>query len=228
MRGQSLSIRTCIATTALLCAASASAVPVLDQSFEELGSATGGSQGIAQTFTVTVTGTLTGLDIFTQQLTGVSLGILATTGGAPTPFSTALGVMPLPNVPFSTFGDWLSVDLTPLNLSVTAGDVLAWALLGGQAQIKGNDFLVPGDRYTGGAAFSGRRVLLSPPGQFPPVFSPFGEAWVPASSQFTIDHAFRTYVEPVAVPEPPTFALLALALVAAFFPRRSGGRAHSA
>lgn len=220
MRRPSISIRACFCAGVLL-AGNAFAIPVLDQSFEEHTSATGGAQGIAQTFTVGVTGTLTRLDIFAQQLTGVSLGILATAGGAPAPFSTARGVVSLPNLPFDSFGDWLSVDLTALNLSVTAGDVLAWALLGGQAQVKGNDFLVPGDRYTGGAAFTGRRVLLSAPGQFPPVFSPFGEAWAPSSNpQFTLDQAFRTYVEPVAVPEPPTIALLALALVASLFRRR--------
>ena len=111
--------------------------------------------------------------------------------------------------------------MTSLNLSVTAGDLLAWAVLGGQAQVKGNNFLVPGDRYTGGAAFANNRVLLSPPGTFPPVFSAQGEFWRPASNEtFTFDQAFRTYVEPVAVPEPPIVALVALGMVAFLFRRR--------
>lgn len=208
MNNSSRSLRATVALSIVVASAGARASPILDQSFEENISATGGSQGIAQTFTVGVTGTLTRVDIFAEQLTAISLGILGTTGGVPTPFSAALGTVPLTDIPFTGFGSWVSVDVSALNISVTSGDLLAWALVGTQAQVGGSDFLVPGDRYTGGEAFSGRTIVITP-GK-PPVFFPPGEVWAPAlASPLVVDLAFHTYVEPTAVPEPSTLALLA-------------------
>lgn len=208
MNNSSRSLRAIVALGIAVASAGAGATPILDQSFEEHISATGGGQGIAQTFTAGVTGTLTRVDIFAEQLTAISLGILGTTGNVPTPFSVALGTVPLADMPFTGFGSWVSVDVSALDISVTSGDLLAWALVGTQAQVGGSDFLVPGDRYTGGEAFGGRTIVITP-GQ-PPVFFPPGEVWAPAlAPPLVVDLAFRTYVEPRTVPEPSTLALLA-------------------
>lgn len=137
-----------------------------------------------QTFTVGLTGQLTTIELSLANVgEDTQLEIVTTSGGTPT--TNVLGAADVPEQPSNTAMD-LTVDLTPISLSVTAGDVLGFRFtefLGAKASY--SDFSQPD--YTGGR-------LFSPPTE--------------------LDLFFRTYVNTSAggssVPEPSSFALLGL------------------
>lgn len=201
---------------------SARAVPVLDQSFEAFNGASGFVQGVAQTFEVGITGTLTRVEIPVQGLTGVTFGILPTTvAGAPTPFSQALATVALADYPFNGLGfDWIGIDLTPFDIQVTAGELLAWSLIGGPTQLMAGLGFDGSDPYSGGSSYSS--VVLIP--GFPPIRLPPGAAWQnDRPGGFDADNGFRVYVEPAAVAEPATILLLGVGSLALAWTRRRRG-----
>ncbi len=134
----------------MLVAASAQAIPVLDQeSTGPLNGSGSGSHGTdfgrAQTFTVGVDGVLSTIMFLGAGSFSDRLDILSTAGGVP------VGGSPSDSTVLGTVhtgvaqGDWLSYDVSALNISVAVGDVLAFKVWAGHRSTSGS--------YSGGAAY---------------------------------------------------------------------------
>ena len=148
-----------------------------------------------QSFTVGVGGFLDGLDLQVMQSDApdvptdpLVLSILGTTGGIPD-FNQNLGSVSLPASSIPTFdnfmtGDFIRFDVSGLNIAVTPGDVLSFAV--SYPTGSGSYFIYDSesDIYAGGTSF---------------VFGPLDGFFAETSPR---DLGFRTIV---AVPEPSAF-----------------------
>jgi hypothetical protein len=181
----------------------ATSAPILDQSFIPFPANPTPFLGIgldssgAQTFTVGITGILTEIDVFIQRngpiLSDLHLDVRPTVNGVPTANdSAALGSVTLPTPILGTTPSFIAFDFSSLDIRVSQDDLLA-IVLSGNAQWFGNF----GDPYPRGASFF--RFL-------PNDFSP--------SHDGSVDVGFRTFVEPLPMPEPCTVVLLSAAIFA--------------
>lgn len=175
------------------------AASMLDQAFEGewIGEAHNGILYRAQTFTVGLSGLLTGFEVYMNGPGGTSdFEIWSTAGGAPEAIpGTALAAG---TVSFGASEAWVAADLSASSLNVTAGDVLALVQIGGNSTGSGSWF-VGANGYAGGAAFI--TTTSAPSG-----------AWVNVGEDFL----FRTFVDPdavAAVPLPPALYLFGSGLL---------------
>lgn len=208
-------VASCIVAVMLLCGpGKAYAIPVLDQSFN--GPLSGGGIGstapMAQTFTVGLSGVLTGVDlqIGPGPSNSVAVEILSTNLGVPVDFAP-LASLSVPN-PNNLFA-FTHFDFSSFGIAVNAGDMLAIGVrsldptmgvgFNGSSASQG----VP--MYNGGSGWS----RTGP-----------GNTWQLVSSLFPTvgeeDFHFRTYIEAgaanggtSAVPEPSTLLLLGSGMV---------------
>jgi hypothetical protein len=168
---------------------------------DEVSAGFGGTQNLAQTFTVGITGTLTEVDVSVERFnfdppTGtLYLQIRGTTGGVPNAdpsylLQASVSESTLPLAP--NFG-FVSFDVSSAGLQVTQGEQLAIVLLAPDFANPVNWIGVQGDQYPAGGAF----VEQEPD---------FG--WVP-SPVSGADLGFQTFVSPV--PEPSTLVMSSLA-----------------
>lgn len=200
------------AAMTLAYAAPSSAAPILDQSFdafrpgENRAAAILSDQEIGQTFTSSISGQLTRIDLqisrisFDLPTSDLLFDILPTSNGRfPTGPAIVSGSIARDSVPTFFSSDlFVTVDLTALNILVEAGDSLAILLRNPNPGGYGWLEVFRGD-YAGGNS-----LIRQPPD---PIFG-----FVPL-----LDQGFRTFVDPgddiVQVPEPGTFALLGLGLL---------------
>lgn len=192
------------------------AAPIVDQEFDPAG--VGASQGLwslttdAQTFTVGITGILTGFDLLmhkpsaTTSPNDINWGFQSTTSGLPDGSVLSSGILALADGPTTTnTNEFVHIDLTA-GFGVTAGDVLAIVLNGTASHpdpvLRWQGGFNTGATYAGGEALKFR----------------FG-AWVPAHTTEAIDWGFRTYVE-TDIPEPSIIALFVAGLFGSGFARR--------
>jgi hypothetical protein len=198
----------CFALAALHVAPPVEATPILDQSFDApsfLNYGFGGDIGLAQTFTVGVTGVLTQVDVEIRRDAGIPdllLDIRPTIEGVPVASDAdALASFVIPSAGVPTDAAFLSTDLSAAQIAVSLGDVLAIVLR------------APGP---GGPLNYSWQGSISPPlyGSGSGFFRGGGSpVWFPASSGPT-DFSFQTFVEPAAVPEPSTLLLFLLGISA--------------
>ena len=194
-------------TFSLTISKSTYATSIIDQSFDAVAAGSYGGlniqsdQELAQTFTVGISGILSGVDLQVRRSNAslpdqnLLFDVRPTIGGIPV-VDDSLALVSLPisvsDVPIFApiTDDYVSVDLNPFSIFVTSGDVLAITLrYPGSGSYVWLDKI--GDLYTSGALFSRR-------------FSPaWGEA-MPSS-----DAGFRT----TTIPEPATMLLLGTGLV---------------
>ena len=167
---------TAAAAALMLVTTGAKAIPVLDQentgtAIDMVDGSSGTDRGRAQTFTVGVNGVLSTIEFLTGTGFSDRLDILSTFEGVP------FGGGPLTPTVLGTVqtgvkqGNWLSYDVSALNISVTAGDVLAFKIWAGSAFNSG--------AYTGGGAY----FFVTLPGV---------NTWLSSGDS---DLIFRTYVE---------------------------------
>jgi hypothetical protein len=179
----------------------ATSAPILDQSFDPVPANQTPFLGIgldssgAQTFTVGITGILTEVDVFIQRngpiLSDLHLDVRPTINGIPTGNdSAALGSVTLPMPALGTRPAFVNFDFSSLEIPISRDDVLA-IVLSGNAQWFGNF----GDLYPRGTSFF--RFL-------PNDFS--------LSHDGSVDVGFRTFVEPMPIPEPSTLVLISTAI----------------
>jgi hypothetical protein len=171
-------------------ASSASALPILDQSYTSsaLPGGVSSTEKLAQSFTVGLTGTLTSVDArFRTTQSSPLLVQIRNTNADGSPGSSVLGNVTLPGPMADSM--WRSIDFSSFGISVTSGDVLALFMEATYA----HPALV-GWRGSQAAGYAG------------------GRAWSNAGSGWEIvaqDFNFRTYVDDeVSVPEPATILLL--------------------
>ena len=158
----------------------------------------------AQTFTVGLTGQLTGVDvfIFRQSIATEDLivDVRATAGGVPIENNAAaLATVVIPRLSVPTTVGFLHVDLTPFALGVTAGDVLAIVLR--TASHGGPEYGWDGqttDPYPAGGHY-----FRNPSAGVP--------TWTLTDPSF--DVGFRTFVSIAAVPAVSEWGLAIMALV---------------
>lgn len=181
----------------------------------------GGTQNLAQTFTVGITGTLTEVDVSVERFafsppTGtLYLQIRTTTGGVPAadPSYLLQASVPESSLPIAGNYGFVAFDVASAGLQVTQGEQLAIVLLAPDFANPVSWIGVQGDHYPAGAAF----VEQEP-----------DYGWIPNGPSGT-DYGFQTYV--ASVPEPSTLTLLSIAGLAglAFAARRrtSLDRSHA-
>jgi len=199
-----LSLLTVIAV--VLSAGFGGATPILDANFTGAGTQnpqginTDAPQNAGQTFTVLNTGNLTSVGVevaFAGQTAdnNLNLSIFATTAGLPTGAPLTTTSLPFTSIPtsFPTAPPYTIFTLPGAGLPVTAGDVLAVVL---------DTISSPGYEWMmiDGAAFGGASI-----GGLGPPFSLVN----PPPNAFHL----TTFVDPLAVPEPGSFLLLAFGLV---------------
>lgn len=212
-----------LAAACLFSASTVYAVPVVDQQHattDDPANSTGVgivTFGLAQTFTVGITGTLTGVEFhglkFDNTTGDLTVDIRTTTSGAPqVSTGSALGTATVANALIAAYSpanatafSTLFVDFSAANIQVTAGDVLSFVLtspIGQEFSIQ-TDYL---DAYAGGSRWSQTSD---------------GNAFDELASA---DLTFRTFVDSAnRVPEPGGLALFALSLVALHALRRRRG-----
>ncbi|MEM9420690.1 MAG: PEP-CTERM sorting domain-containing protein [Planctomycetota bacterium] len=206
----------------------ASAAPLLDQEFDAFAAGSSGGatliprQILYQTFTVGLGGTLASVELQAQQdfdtpTDDLVVSILATSGGTPDP-ATVLGSVSVPPgaVPPADFSNvpFFSVDLSGLGIAVTPGEQLAIRLSQASADSRyfwyeAEDFVEeeegtppPSGFYAGGASFVGSDLASIP------------------FVNTRVDVGFRTFVEPVVIPEPTSAGLLSMLFLGAYARRR--------
>jgi hypothetical protein len=195
-----------IATALIATANAAHAAPVLDQS--TLGPDSGSSLtlppggAIAQTFTVGIAGELTGVAfrVLDRGRTGGALIAEIRTTAAGVPTSTVLASVSLdpsqvkdsiPSLPVGP-ADLDLIDLSLFDIQVSVGDVLALVLSIDVSSVGYSISALLPNSYDGGAAF----------GRGGTGFESFGGEDLP----------LQTFVEPFAVPEPASLALVLAAM----------------
>lgn len=189
------------------------AAPILDQELDSDEDATYIQPApvevdIAQTFTVGLSGTLDSIELKARR-DAATLPLLfelwPTVGGVPTPGALASVLVPASAVPVGY--DWISIDLKPYSIGVTAGDVLAIVLQTSDGEVL--------DPYI-------FRQGYDPAGLDYPAGSKFrrldGGAW---EDEVVLDLAFRSFL----VPEPSTVLLVGAGLAVLAAPRRRRPRA---
>jgi hypothetical protein len=191
----------------------ATSTPILDQSFDPVPATLTPFLGLgpgsfgAQTFTVGMTGVLTEVDVFIQRngpiLSDLYLDVRPVINGVPTENnSAALGSVTLPMPALDGTAAFVPFDFSSLEIRISEGDVLA-IVLSGYARWYGNF----GDPYPGGESFFLR---------FPNGFS--------LSHDGSVDVGFRTFVEPMPVPEPCTLALISAGILTTICYVKTAGR----
>ena len=205
---------------ALILSTPALAVPVVDQQNvftigQNNGFAAGEEQ--AQTFTVGISGQLTSIDIFLRaeiiafgpvfSTAPLTVRLLPTIAGAPdNDVSNALGEVIVAGGDLPTVHAFHNVDFSSFNINVTAGDEIAWQIIGNYSAP-----LRTGDTYTDGSRYCrGTEISCTTPN------------WLFLSGQ---DFGFRTYVErdTVEAPEPAALTILGMGLLGLGFARRRRG-----
>ncbi len=189
------------------------AAPILDQELDTDEDATyiqpaPVETDVAQTFTVGLNGTLDSIELKARR-DAATLPLLfelwPTIGGVPTPGALASVLVPPEAVPVSF--DWISIDLKPFSIDVSAGDVLAVVL-----QASAGEALDP---YV-------FRQGYDPAGLDYPAGSKFrrldGGAW---EDEVVLDLGFRSFM----VPEPSTALLIGSGLAGLVAPRRRQSQA---
>ena len=185
----------------------ANAAMVVDQS-NLTAEYTGGpaiGAGAAQTFTVGVTGILSGVDLQLDRFnptgseTSIEVSVMSTTPtGVPLAdlYTTTIDYAEIPDVPFSSTSiPLVNVDLSTAGLNVNSGDVLAIALSGPSTVWMQNDFFTT--EYTAGKPYR------------------FVGSWQTYSD--TVDFGFRTIVTTpsATIPEPMSASLFGLGVLGA-------------
>ena len=197
--------------------------PILDAAFEPGGTAIFGGviEGRfdgsfidqAQTFVVGTTGFLTSVEVLvdrTQDAADLLVDIRLLSAGIPSAFDG--GALLTASAPFLTvptrIPEWVAVTfLTPL--AVTTGDELALVLRTRPVFPSDQNYSWrgdTGDKYLNGHAF----VRSSGDGALWTALCGFDDCTVAANRA---DFGFRTYVDPLPVPEPSVAALLTIGLV---------------
>lgn len=183
---------------------------ILDQSFEQSSASTGfgvlNGESIyrAQTFTVGESGVLDHIEVLLRARTmpitlPVQMHLLSTVAGVPDTVLANASV-PASNIPVALSGivtpAWVSFDFNAFNITVTPGEVLAFAL---SVQTSGTESEVSGlfggnGGYAGGSTFTKQGL----------------GAWT--SDGNGLDYSLRTYVNVTnnVVPEPTSMSLFAL------------------
>lgn len=218
---RSLLLLTCGAVFVFLTTGSGQAAMLtLDQSFDasnDYFSYVDNQSVVAQTLTVGQTGLLSQVDLQIHKASADTTGdpiltILGTSVGVPDS-SNVLGSVSIPNSSISvdfgvSNGDFLSVDVSGLGISVIPGEVLALELTdpaGTGTYYWLDTSLFPGSTYPGGSEFT--RYASS-------------STWL---SEDPTDAGFQTWVAVTpAVPEPSTLMLLGIgcACLCGFGPKR--------
>jgi len=206
----------------VLSAGPASASPIVDQSFL----ATGNRQVVfpiialgvfAQTFTVGMTGILTGADFSMSGSTpgfgtvsDIRASVFAAVGGLPSGSALTTGLISGANISTSGFA-FAHTDFST-GLAVSPGQSLALVLGAASMSMSGS---VTWNGSSGAAAsYSGGAALI------------LGAGWGPLEPVSGADFGFRTYVDPASpVPEPGTAFLLVIGLAAVAVSRRFARRA---
>ena len=181
--------------------------------------ASGTSSEVGQTFTVGLSGTLDHIDVFMNRIDfgffqsgDAVLSVYNTAGGLPT--GSALATSVVLQADILTTPSFISFDVSPSAVQVSANDILAFGIT--STGSKGYGLSVATDNYSRGDAVD--RILNIPPDpwQFSTVFTPQGDV--------RSDHSFRTFV---SVPEPSTFAIAVVIAAAFSTARRTRSAAHS-
>jgi hypothetical protein len=160
----------------------------------------GGTQNLAQTFTVGITGTLSEVDVSVERFafsppTGtLYLQIRSTTAGVPAadPSFLVQASVPESSLPVAGNFGFVPFDVSSAGLQVTQGEQLAIVLLAPDFANPVSWIGVQGDFYPAGSAF----VEQEP-----------GFGWIPNGPSGT-DYGFQTFV---AIPEPSTLSMAGLA-----------------
>lgn len=180
------------------------AIPILDQSHDlspPQPDFLAAPFGIAQTFRVGISGTITRVDVLVRLIPSDRDLIIEL---RPTPQGGAIAsaTVPSEDIAVTQFVDtWLSVDIGFLGPSVVAGDELAIAMIQGSGGNNAANWFgtASGNLYGAGTAFNSGG-------------SPFFAGGA--------DFAFKTFVETEPIPEPSTALLIATGLVGLALRRR--------
>jgi hypothetical protein len=217
-------LRTCCIVFALILPHVRQALAVVDQQNVQVDVALGlsnvGAGNVvdwAQTFTVGLTGSLVGVDLWVTRYEVVTLPLLfdirRAQGGKPTEADSGANILasaalpanmiPIFPVLVSPSTSFSHIDLTRSPVPVKAGDILAIVLRSDDPGIDGGSAYSwhnsGADAYPGGGSFLRLFTVFAGPGTF--------------------DQNFRTYVDPV--PEPSTWLLVLGAVSLLLLRRRS-------
>lgn len=175
---------------------------------------------VAQTFTVGITGRLTGIEVYVGQLnpsgnliveiqSGVAYGNIVTPPSVLTSVSVPVASLPSCSPPNGTGSAFVLISLPGLGVNVSQGDVLAIVMHKDSGGLTGNygiawDGSSPGAQpeYSAGMALTFQKAGWEIGLEGPEYYHP--DRWW---ANFDIaDYGFRTYV----VPEPATLLLLGI------------------